>query len=79
MATPVTFKYFFSKHYLCKKKIRHIIPIDMIKKKSLIFRGPSWSWSYGSWIYNYLCNPYLSIQLPNGHSHDKGPVAQWVR
>ena len=18
--------------------------------------GPSWSWSYGSWIYNYLCN-----------------------
>jgi len=19
-------------------------------------RGPSWSWSYGSWIYNYLCN-----------------------
>jgi hypothetical protein len=21
---------------------------------------PSWSWSYGSWIYNYLCNQYLS-------------------
>ena len=20
------------------------------------FRGPSWSWSYGSWIYNYLYN-----------------------
>ena len=19
----------------------------------------SWSWSYGSWIYNYLCNQYL--------------------
>jgi len=18
--------------------------------------GSSWSWSYGSWIYNYLCN-----------------------
>jgi hypothetical protein len=18
--------------------------------------GPSWSWSYGSWIYNYMCN-----------------------
>jgi len=18
--------------------------------------GPSWSWSYGSWIYNYQCN-----------------------
>jgi len=24
---------------------------------------PSWSWSYGSWIYNYLCNQCLSHQL----------------
>ena len=23
-------------------------------------RDPSWSWSYGSWIYNYLCNHHLS-------------------
>jgi len=22
--------------------------------------GPSWLWSYGSWIYNYLCNQCLS-------------------
>ena len=22
--------------------------------------GPSWSWSYGSWICNYLCNQWLS-------------------
>ena len=22
--------------------------------------GPSWLWSYGSWIYNYLCNQFLS-------------------
>ena len=22
--------------------------------------GPLWSWSYGSWIYNYLCNQCLS-------------------
>jgi len=22
--------------------------------------GPSWSWSYGSWIYNYLFNQCLS-------------------
>ena len=27
----------------------------------------SWSWSYGSWIYNYLCNQYLS------------PLTLWVR
>ena len=24
--------------------------------------GHSWSWSYGSWIYNYLCNQFLSPQ-----------------
>jgi len=29
--------------------------------------GPSWSGSYGSWIYNYLCNQCLS------------PVMLWVR
>jgi len=23
-------------------------------------RGPLWSWSYGSCIYNYLCNQCLS-------------------
>ena len=23
-------------------------------------KGPSWSWSYGGWIYNYLCNQCLS-------------------
>jgi len=21
----------------------------------------SWSWSYGNWIYNYLCNQCLSL------------------
>jgi hypothetical protein len=29
--------------------------------------GPSWSWSYDSWIYNYLCNQCLS------------PLKLWVR
>jgi len=23
-------------------------------------KGPSWPWSYGGWIYNYLCNRCLS-------------------
>ena len=31
------------------------------------FKGPSWPWSYGSWIYNYLCNRCLS------------PLMLWVR
>jgi hypothetical protein len=26
----------------------------------LTFRGLSWPWSYGSWIYSYLCNQCLS-------------------
>jgi hypothetical protein len=30
-------------------------------------RGLSWSWSYGSWIYNYMCNQCLS------------PLQLWVR
>ena len=30
-------------------------------------KGPSWSWSYGSWIYNYLWNQCLS------------PLKLWVR
>jgi len=29
--------------------------------------SPSWSWSYGSWIYNYLCDQCLS------------PPTLWVR
>ena len=32
-------------------------------------KEPSWPWSYGSWIYNYLCNQCLSpltlwVQIP---------------
>jgi hypothetical protein len=34
---------------------------------SLTIQGPSWPWSYGSWIYNYLCNRCLS------------PLMLWVR
>ena len=30
-------------------------------------KGESWSWSYGSWIYKYLCNQCLS------------PLKLWVR
>jgi hypothetical protein len=26
----------------------------------LLLSGTSWPWSYGSWIYNYLCNQRLS-------------------
>ena len=31
------------------------------------WEGPSWYWSYGSWIYNFMCNQCLS------------PLKLWVR
>ena len=33
----------------------------------ITYQGLPWSWSYGSWIYNYLCNQCLS------------PLTLWVR
>ena len=32
----------------------------ILRCTNLTFQGPSWPWSYGSWIYNYLCNQCLS-------------------
>jgi len=32
-------------------------PFDIFK---LFLQGQSWSWSYSTWIYNYLCNQCLS-------------------
>ena len=54
-------------------------------------RKPSWSWSYGSWIYNYLCNQYLLplklwVQIPFEKSENTSiahtilcdEVCQWL-
>ena len=27
------------------------------------FEGPSWSWLYGNWNYNYLCNQSLWVWI----------------
>ena len=32
----------------------------LVIKLTWNFTGPSWPWSYGSWIYDYLCNQCLS-------------------
>jgi len=29
------------------------------KDKIVTKDGPSWPWSYGRWIYNYICNQCL--------------------
>jgi len=35
--------------------------ISNVKLRSISLKhGQSWSWSYGSWIYNYICNQCLS-------------------
>jgi hypothetical protein len=49
--------------------------------------GPPWSWLYGSWIYNYLCNQCLSllklwVRIPfmRGVLNTKlcGKICQWL-
>ena len=44
-----------------------IIIITMSHKSTLNVQVSLWPWSYGSWIYNYLCNQCLS------------PLKLWVR
>jgi hypothetical protein len=39
---------------------------DKVKKQNICQWGPSWSWSYGSWIYKYVC------------SHCISPLTLWV-
>jgi len=40
----------------------HIRNMQIVRKYTIYLqvRGPSWLWSYGSWMYNYLCNHCLS-------------------
>jgi hypothetical protein len=50
---------FYSGILLCLKRIYFVIMFNINK-------GPLWSWSHGSWNYNYLCNQCLS------------PLMMWV-
>jgi len=46
-------------------KIRELIKQSCnVISYSILCKWPSWSlsWSYGSWIYNYLCNQCLTPQ-----------------
>jgi hypothetical protein len=46
--------YMLSSNWMTQKN--HLL----ISHISILIEGPSWPWSYGSWIYNYLCNQCLS-------------------
>ena len=37
-----------------------VFNIFVSRGNAQIDKEPSWPWSYGSWIYNYLCNQCLS-------------------
>jgi hypothetical protein len=53
--------------HLVKNVMVYIYWTFMFSLVSIKFKASSWSWSYGSWIYNYLCNQCLS------------PPKLWVR
>ena len=54
--------------YCCESSVMfYILLICYSPDMSSTKKGPSWSWSYGSWICNYLCNQFLS------------PSTLWVR
>jgi hypothetical protein len=44
----------------------HIFMFNCVFSNICNGKGQLWSWAYGSWIYNYLCNQWLS------------PLALWV-
>ena len=50
-----------------KYLIYSALTIELKQSVSKLLKGLSWSWSYGSWIYNYICNQCLS------------PLTLWVR
>jgi hypothetical protein len=53
--------------YFCVRFI--YCPLMLIS--SVLYQGPSWSWWYGSWINNYLCNQFLSpLKFVSSNSAD---------
>ena len=38
---------------------------------------PSWSWSYDSWIYNYLCNPPITSDVVSSNPAQEYNIEWW--
>ena len=45
--------------HLCYPFVSVVLYLDCLYTHPC-YRGPSWSWSFGSWICNYLCSQCLS-------------------
>jgi hypothetical protein len=60
-----TFQLYHSRSFICHCSVcpsiyRFWLPFWYLQTIHIIIRGPSWSWSYGTRIYNYICNQNLS-------------------
>ena len=53
----------FVSRVVCVGYIVNLYCLSYSFKSLFILSYMSWSWSHGSWIYNYLCNQCLSIQI----------------
>jgi hypothetical protein len=55
-------KYISLFHCFIEKSYKTGLTVEERKKYLIIYsiEGPSWPWSYDSWIYNYICNQCLS-------------------
>jgi hypothetical protein len=56
------FSVFWNKSIILISDCMKMIHIGVLYINTTLFliMGSSWLWSYGSWIYNYLCNQCLS-------------------
>ena len=73
---------FATKHYFYCSIVYIHCDFFVIRKCNMtqLSWGPSWSWSYGSWIYNYLRNQCLSpLKLwIHGDTTLYDKVCQWL-
>ena len=67
MDTALIIKFCNSEIFIILMRVYDIASTENVYCTPLKNSGPSWPCSYGSWIYNYLCNQCLS------------PLMLWVR
>jgi glutaredoxin-related protein len=66
MPLSTIFQLYLGGQFIKRNKVISVILLSIISVWTMshqlwLVREPLWSWSYGSWIYNYLCNHFLSL------------------
>ena len=54
---------FFDRRQYYMRGVRLVFGLKCWYLSTKTYDEPSWPWSYGSWIYNYLCNQCLSLLM----------------